>query len=311
MQTKNYTFWSAETAESEQTYLLNLDKEFNPFSDFLFGACYVNYEKSTFLGGEPHFRINNHLYNSKLFISQRIDSVADLMDIVLANDAAKRLGAKEISLFIPYFPAARQDRICNKGEAFTLKIFADLINGCEFKKVYILTPHSDVTPALLNNVVIMDDLDMILDVANDLGGTEMNIVCPDAGAGKRVQKAIEHLSKNNPTNRKYSMVRCEKIRDVKDGRLKEFYVGEGLIKGAPTLILDDINCMGGTFLGLGEKLIAAGCGTLALFTVHSDCQIGIGNILDSKFDHFYTTNSKKNNAENLKSDKLTCIKIQY
>ena len=33
-------------------------------------------------------------------------------------------------LIIPYFPYARQDRVCDGGESFTLKIFANIINRC-------------------------------------------------------------------------------------------------------------------------------------------------------------------------------------
>jgi ribose-phosphate pyrophosphokinase len=92
--------------------------------------------------------------------------------------------------------------------------------------------------------------------------------------------------------------------------LKEFYVGEGLVEGAPTLIIDDINCKGGTFLGLAEKLREKKCGSLGLFTTHSDCQEGVENV-SRKFDFVFTTNSKQNWSDILKFAGLTTFKIKY
>jgi ribose-phosphate pyrophosphokinase len=304
---KNHITWKNE---SEELYVLNLDQNFDPFADYFNGIFKVNFSKGLFPAGEPNFKIESSLYNGNMVITHRINSVSDLIDIVIANDAVRRMGVKNIELFIPYFPAARQDRICNTGEAFTLKIFADMINSCGFDKVSILCPHSDVTPALINNVHILDEREFMLQsVLQMSNGKDVNIVCPDAGAGKRVQKIIEYLSNQDRTHL-YHLVRCEKIRDVKDGSLKEFYVGEGLVEGAPTLIIDDINCKGGTFLGLAEKLKEKKCGSLGLFTTHSDCQEGVENV-SRKFDFVFTTNSKQNWSDILKFADLTTYKIKY
>lgn len=48
-------------------------------------------------------------------------------------------------------PFARQDRVCNYGEAFSLKVVADMINSANFSKVVVLDPHSDMVEALINN----------------------------------------------------------------------------------------------------------------------------------------------------------------
>ena len=277
--------WSAEV---KLPYVLNLDENFNPCKS----AIPLEYKKFDFKGGEPHLQIiSNGCYatHSKLIITQRFNSVKDIFDIVLANDAARRMGFWNIELILPYFPAARQDRVCNDGEPLTVKLFADMINECGFNKVIILSPHSEVTPALLNNVVVLDELYFVSLAIIRNPNLEWNIVCPDAGAGKRVNKVVKHLSKGSL---KVNLIRCEKERDVKDGKLKGFFVQADDLGGLPTLIVDDINCMGGTFIGLGEELRKKNCGKLMLFTSHADCVEGIQNIVEN-FDHYYTTNSKK------------------
>ena len=62
----------------------------------------------------------------------------------------------KIYLIMPYVPYARQDRAMVKGDAFSLKVFANLLNSLKFDCVEITDPHSDVTPALIDNVNVVE-----------------------------------------------------------------------------------------------------------------------------------------------------------
>ena len=294
MKQLNHLRWSVK---SEQLYVLNLDAGFNPF-DGMDDIFYLDHKTLNFLGGEPHLQILSPAdVGGDLIITQRVKSPLDFMNIILANDAARRMGFTRIKLFIPYFPAARQDRVCNTGEPLTVKVFADMINNCNFDEVMIYSAHSEVTVALLNNVKELDrDFEYVQGIvlANS-EGHHFNIVCPDAGAGKRVGKIVQQLANGDPW-RTYHLIRCEKIRDVKDGSLKEFFVQDDDLNGYPTLIVDDVNSMAGTFIGLGKKLREKNCGKLMLFTSHSDCAQGIQNAVEN-FDKVYTSDSRQNWGE--------------
>jgi ribose-phosphate pyrophosphokinase len=293
-----HTRW---TLKNEETFVLNLDEAFSPFANTS-GLFFLTFKKLSFPGGEPHFQITSEVALNNpgdLIITHRVNNAGDFMDIILAVDAARRAGFTNLQLVLPYFPAARQDRVCNAGEPLTVAVFAKLINDCNFSKVFIFTPHSEVTPALLNNVVVVDDHDYATRIVRDMVDADatikkINIVCPDAGAGKRVGKIATHLASQFPLI-EFEMIRCEKIRDVKDGSLKEFFVQADDLGGNPSIILDDVVAYGGTFLGLADKLIDKNCGKLVIFTAHADCQAGIDN-LASKFNLVYTTNSKRDYA---------------
>jgi ribose-phosphate pyrophosphokinase len=291
----------------EFKYVLNLDKDFTPIFE-----KHINllFETFVFQGGEPHFTITSkpHTENAELIITQRYNKIDDLFQIIMANDAAKRMGFKNISLVLPYFPAARQDRVCNSGEPLTVKVFTDMINDCGFDEVTILSPHSEVTPALLNNVKVLDELKYVEKALLTIPSADYNIICPDAGAGKRVSKVVNYLSNKYP-HTIFNLIRCEKERDVKDGSLKGFFVGDIECPEAPNLIVDDINCKGGTFIGLANKIREKSTGTVSLFTSHSDCQEGIENVLKN-LDFVFTTNSKKNWNDFLKFDRLKCFNIE-
>jgi ribose-phosphate pyrophosphokinase len=313
MDTRQHIHWKAT---AEYPYVLSLDENFKPYGN---PQVPLEFKKFNFHGGEPHFQITSNVHNTyerELIITQRYSSVSDLFDIILANDAARRMGFKNISLILPYFPAARQDRVCNAGEPLTIKVFTDMINSCAFDSVTILCPHSEVTPALINNVLVLDELKYTESIISDIINNDnvninknpvVNVVCPDAGAGKRVGKIVTHLS-NRFTFITFNLIRCEKVRDVKDGSLKDFFVQADDLGGHYTIIFDDINSMGGTFIGLGKKLREKNCGKLMLFTAHSDCAEGIRRVTN-EFDFVYTTNSKPG-YENILYHNFKCLKIE-
>lgn len=278
------------------TALLSLDKEFQPFVDKT-NIVDLDYKEFTFLGGEPHFQILSQVFadaeKPKLIITQRFNGVSDIFNVILAVDAARRMGFGNISLVLPYFPAARQDRVCNEGEPLTIRVFTDMINRCGFTSVHILCPHSEVTPALLDNVVVHDELPFAKHIIIERGfssGDTVNIVCPDAGAGKRVGKIATYLAKEFP-HLNFELIRCEKIRDVRDGSLKEFFVQADDLGENECIIFDDIVAKGGTFIGLAAKLKELNAGELSIFTAHADCEDGIENL--KQVFNVYTTNSKK------------------
>lgn len=291
--------------------VLNLDNKFDPISDYSLER--LTSKSFDFLGGEPHFQIQNKPeFTDGVIITQRVNSAADFFKIVLANDAARRMGFKAQRLVIPYFPAARQDRVCNVGEPLTVKVFADLINNCGFEKVTILGPHSEVTPALLNNVEVIDnDAGFAMSAFANLGSMTQtsnphhvfNVICPDAGAGKRVGKIAELIQKRLGGWARVNLIRCEKVRDVKTGELKEFFVASQDLEGAISIIFDDVVAKGGTFLGLAKVLRERNCGPLGIFTYHADCQEGLDN-LASVFDGVFTTNSKRDYPE---TDKIKLL----
>src|ERR1700761_1670316 len=104
--------------------VLNLDNQFTPFGT----QNQIQFEQFVFAGGEPHIKINPDFdVANKITITRRLNSFEALGLLCLAVDALKRMGAKNIELFIPYFPAARQDRVMIDGEPLSVKVYADII----------------------------------------------------------------------------------------------------------------------------------------------------------------------------------------
>lgn len=260
--------------------ILNLDPNFKPFTT----QPEIIFQNFTFSGGEPHIKINPDFDTTqKVTLTHRLNSFNDLGLLCIAVDALRRMDVKNIDLFIPYFPAARQDRVMIKGEPLSVKVYADIINGMQFDKVFVFDAHSEVTPALVNNCEVIPNHTFIEAVVKAIGN-EVKLISPDGGALKKIYKVSEFLGG-------VEVVECSKSRDVKTGKLSGFKVYNDDLQGMDCLIVDDICDGGGTFLGLAEELKKNNAGKLYLAVSHGIFNKGFA-VLDC-FEKIFTTNSFK------------------
>lgn len=245
----------------------------------------IDWEGSFFPGGEPHIRIKQFWEeDTDITILTRINNFKDLGILMVAVNAINHIGKYGVlKVHIPYFPGARQDRVCNPGEALTVKVYTDLINSMRFDKVVIYDPHSDVTPALLNNCEVTNNHNFIRGVDTYLSLEDLVIVCPDAGAGKKIIELCKQCGFED-------MVKCDKIRDLSTGKLSGFQVHADDLGGKPCLIVDDICDGGGTFMGLAEKLKEKNAGDLYLAVSHGIFSKGLDD-LKLRFKKVFTTDS--------------------
>ena len=261
--------------------VLNLDKSFTPYGT----ENNVDYNFFTFSGGEPHIKIISELENvSEVTITHRIQSFNDIGTLLLATNALKNMGFKKLHVVIPYFPAARQDRLMVSGEPLSVKVYADIINTQNFESVTVFDPHSEVTPALLNNCRVIDNHIFIEQIVQQLSD-DLLLISPDGGALKKIYKVAAYLQN-------YEVIECSKSRNVKTGQLTGFKVYADDLQGRDCLIVDDICDGGGTFLGLAKELKAKNAGNLYLAISHGIFSKGFEE-LEKLFTKIFTTDSFK------------------
>lgn len=219
---------------------------------------------------------------------------AELVSLIFLTKHLRASGVKDIDLYMPYIPNARQDRVKNPEDIFTLKYFAQTINDMNFRSVRVLDPHSYVSEALIDRVkidtpeymikLVLEDIAEGEDIAGNLADTD-NIVMfyPDEGAMKRYSGKFK-----NP----YAF--GIKKRDWKTGNILGLDVaGEtSLIPGNDILIVDDICSRGGTFYHSAKKLKELGAGNIYLYISHCENTILEGEVLTSGLiEKVYTTDS--------------------
>ncbi len=258
--------------------ILNLDQNFKPFSR----EKEIEFQSFIFSGGEPHIKIKPDFDVSEtVTITHRINSFNDFGLLLLTVDALKRMDVKLINVFIPYFPAARQDRVMIAGEPLSVKVYADILNRLKLNKITVFDAHSEVTSALLDNCEVIPNHDFIAEVLQKIGN-DVKLISPDGGALKKIYKVSEYLGG-------IDVVECSKSRDVKTGKLSGFKVYDDDLQGKDCLIVDDICDGGGTFIGLAEELKKKNAGKLYLAVSHGIFNKGFESM--NAFEKIFTTDS--------------------
>lgn len=235
-------------------------------------------------------------------ITYRINSYKDLFMLKSLKDANPKL--KEIT--IPCMFQQQHDRRFNKNESFELKLVCDFINSCNFEKVKVFHPHSDVTPALLNNVEVIDNHDFILQVLYELHLKKSIpiLMSSDAGGFKPLMKLCKQLNWQGETYSANKAREKDKLIQVIDRQ--DF-------NGKDILIIDDISVFGGTFLGLANLLKEKNCGNLYLAVSHITVEKPNYELF-KLFNTVFTTDSKginyyDNHDSIISSEKLKIINL--
>ncbi|MDN5288129.1 MAG: hypothetical protein JWR38_4403 [Mucilaginibacter sp.] len=270
---------------------LNLTSGFTPFQNI-----YEEIEGQSFLfsGGEVHIKLKDNA--SEVLITSRLNNSDDIMKLLLAVDALRRSGTKNISAFIPYLPYARQDRVMVGGEPLSIKVMCNILNTCNFDKVYIFDVHSEVSLALLNNVELITNDSLVKQVVAN--HTDYLLISPDAGALKKIYKVAQAVGYTD------DIVLCNKVRDVSNGKIKQITVDQDDLGGKHCFIIDDICDGGATFIGVAKELKQRNAGKVSLIVSHgifSHGETGLAECLD----HIYTTDSIKDSS----SDLITCLPL--
>ena len=134
-------------------------------------AKYLDFKEFLFPAGEVSVKLNVQGYAFKelelpVTIIARLQNSDDLFKLAMIKDAVQRFDNNVVNLFMPYVPFARQDRVCDGGEAFSIVVFARYIASLGFNRVTIVDPHSGVTPAAFEALGVKLTVISQLDVLN-------------------------------------------------------------------------------------------------------------------------------------------------
>lgn len=224
--------------------------------------------------------------NTEIEIKWNYENNEELIAVYFLTKHLQGAGWRRIILNMPYIPNARQDRVKNSEDVFTLKYFAELINSLEFTEVRVLDAHSNVSLALLDHVkqsTPQQYIERVIAEIEQNTGKKPLMFYPDEGAGKRYSGMV-------------ALPYCFglKQRDWSTGEITGLSAaGETeRIAGSDVLIVDDICSYGGTFIRSAETLTALGAENLYLFVSHCEDSALKGKLCTcGYFKRIYTTDS--------------------
>jgi ribose-phosphate pyrophosphokinase len=216
----------------------------------------------------------------------------ELVTLIYLCNHIKSQGGILDTLYMPYLPNARMDRVKEAGEVFTLEYFCRLINDLGFPRVYVNNPHSEVCMSMLDNAVdafidkgvIRHNNDVIQYLIRRLGlSPDRDILFyPDQGCAGKYEGVIP-----------FPALSGQKSRDWNTGRIEGLEV-LGEVPEGPfnALIVDDICSYGGTFLRSARKLKELGADTIWLYVTHCENSVLKGELIGSGLlERIFTTRS--------------------
>ncbi len=151
----------------------------------------------TFNDGELGVRYLESIRSDNVFIIQSTIPPGDnTMELFLMIDAAKRSSARRITVVIPYFGYARQDRKDKPRVPISAKLMADLLTTAGATRLVTVDFHSDQLSGFFN--IPVDHLSasyIFVPYLRDKMSLDNLIICsPDVGGTKRASRFANALN---------------------------------------------------------------------------------------------------------------------
>ena len=247
----------------------------------------IDFKSWEFPGGEVGVKIDIPLIlgNVQVEVTGYINSYSLMVAkqiISVLNQAA----CKHLTLFMPYLPYARQDRVCNVGEDFALKTFIEsFFRELEINQLVVYDLHSHVSADLLHKYVeSLVQIPQAHLVRSILKNYDI-LVFPDKGAARKQGTYNAFL------HRDLTVVSLDKTRV--EGKV--FYPKlELALSGKKALVVDDICDGGATFVALAQSLVNKPA-QLDLYVTHGIFSQGLDTIY-AYYHNVFTANLMSSDA---------------
>ncbi|MBC7673783.1 MAG: ribose-phosphate pyrophosphokinase [Polaromonas sp.] len=226
------------------------------------GLCKLTCNR--FADGEIFVRIDENVRGNDVFIVQSTNPPSEnIMEMLLLIDAAKRASAARVTVVMPYYGYARQDRKDQPRVAIGAKLLANMITGAGADRVLgidfhqhqlqgffdIPVDHLYAMPVLTQHFKKKQLKDTVV-VAPDVGSAKMA-----RGFAKRLDASLAIIDKRRPRANVSEVVNV---------------VGE--VEGRDCILADDMIDTAGTIAEAAHALMRLGansvyaCATHALFS---------------------------------------------
>jgi len=186
-----------------------------------------------FEDGEIHLKSEESVRGKEVYIIQSTNPPSDnLLELLIMIDSIKRASAEKITVIIPYYGYARQDRKTRGREPITAKLVANLIETAGADRVISIDMHAGQIQGFFD--IPSDNLTASLLFARyfyDIHLKDIVIVSPDVGGVNRAKHLSNMIAESQ-------LAICSKNRIGKDTVESIKLIGD--VKGKIAIIIDDI-----------------------------------------------------------------------
>jgi len=251
------------------------------------GLPLYTFELKTFPDGESKLTLRDPLPTEDILLIQSTYPPVDTHWIQLFF-MLDYLSDKKVTLIVPYFGYARQDREFLKGEIVSLKVMAKLLSHFNLEKMLTLDFHNEKALNYFNFPVFnLSTTQLLADYARKNFELE-NSLCasPDLGGSIRVKKFSESL--NLPS------LSLEKYRDRITGEvtIKDLDLD---LSGKNIIIIDDIVSTGSSIMKATNFFKKRGAKKVYALVTHALLvERALENLKNSGLDDIVATNTIPN-----------------
>jgi ribose-phosphate pyrophosphokinase len=256
-----------------------------------------------FSDGEVYFQLLENVRGADVFVIQPTCFPVDqhLMELLIMIDALKRASAARITVVIPYYGYARQDRKDRPRVAISSKLVADLLTTAGANRALLVDLHAAQIQGFFN--IPVDHLfasPVLVDYFRKLNLPNLTVVSPDAGGVERARFFAKKLD--------VPLAIVDKRRT--DINVTEVMNVIGDVKGRTCLILDDIIDTGGTLVKTVDALLAQGAAKVYACASHPVLSgPAIERIANSRLTELVVTNTIPLRADAKQVAKIKVLSI--
>ncbi|MDX2594277.1 MULTISPECIES: ribose-phosphate diphosphokinase [Streptomyces] len=218
--------------------------------DFANGEIYVRYQESA--RGADCFLIQSHTAPINKWI----------MEQLIMIDALKRASARSITVIVPFYGYARQDKKHRGREPISARLIADLMKTAGADRILTVDLHTDQIQGFFDGPV--DHLFALPLLADYVGGkvdrSKLTVVSPDAGRVRVADRWCDRLGAP------LAIVHKRRDKDVANQVTVHEVVGE--VEGRVCVLVDDMIDTGGTICAAADALFAHGAEDVIVTATH-------------------------------------------
>ena len=226
------------------------------------GVSLVQTDFRRFSDGEVRFQLLENVRGTDVFLIQPTCYPTDqhLMELLIMMDALRRASAGRITVVVPYYGYARQDRKDRPRVAITSKLVADLLVTAGANRALFVDLHAAQIQGFFN--IPVDHLfasPVLVGYFRSLNLPNLTVISPDAGGVERARFFAKKLE--------VPLAIVDKRRT--DVNVTEVMNVIGDVRGRTCLILDDIVDTAGTLCKTAEALVAQGAEAVYACATHA------------------------------------------
>jgi ribose-phosphate pyrophosphokinase len=259
--------------------------------DFANGEIYVRFQESA--RGADCFLIQSHTAPINKWIMEQLVMI----------DALKRASARSVTVIVPFYGYARQDKKHRGREPISARLVADLLTTAGADRILTVDLHSDQIQGYFDGPV--DHLFALPVLADYVGAkvdrSKLTVVSPDAGRVRVADRWADRLGA--------PLAIVHKRRDPEVANQVTVHEVVGDVEGRVCVLVDDMIDTGGTICAAADALYANGAADVIVTATHGVLSGPAADRLkNSKVSEFIFTNTLPTPGE-LELDKITVLSI--